>query len=422
MRIVNKAKSKSKPKALPITARADVARLRRHALGAQGLLQRQPFGRGLPAARKAIQHMGYVQIDTISVVARAHHHVFRSRVPNFVPAMTNRLLKDRSIFEYWSHAAAFLPMADYRYSLPYKEVMQRGRGHWTRSRDPKLMQQMLDRVSSEGPLRSRDVESEQAASAGWWDWKPAKQALEQLFMEGRLMVSGRDGFEKTYDLPERVLPDWVDTRFPTTQEFAAHILEQQLRCHAFATLKGLTYQRRNPELRTAVRALVDELTAAGELDCLALPSGEQLFCHAGLMDRKAPRAPRRMLILSPFDNAVIQRQRLKSIFDFDYQIECYVPASKRRFGYFCLPLLYQDHFVGQVDCKAHRQQRRLEIKSLHFGQHSFDEPDLVNAFADAARDFASFQECDSISVTEVTPGHLHNPVQSALTHSQQAAG
>ena len=414
---MNKGKSKSKPKARQITAKTDLARLRRHALGAQGLLHRQPFGRGMSGARKAIHHLGYVQIDTISVIARAHHHVFRSRVPNFVPAMTNRLLKDRSIFEYWSHAAAFLPMADYRYSLPYKEVMRRGQGHWTRSRDKKMMQRMLDQVTSDGPLRSRDVESSHGNGAGWWDWKPAKQALEQLFMEGRLMVSDRDGFQKTYDLPERVLPHWVDTRFPTSAELAAHIVEQQLRCHAFATLKGLTYQRRNPELRAAVRTLVEELTATGELDLLTLPSGEQLVCSAGLLEQQVPRAPRRMQLLSPFDNAVIQRQRLKSIFNFDYQIECYVPAAKRQFGYFCLPVLYQDRFVGQVDCKAHRRQQRLEIKALHFCDDTVGEQDLIRAFADATRDFARFQECDSITVTEVTPGHLRDPVKRALTHS-----
>ena len=122
--------------------------------------------------------MGYVQIDTIAVVERAHHHVFRSRVPNFKADMTNRLLKDRSIFEYWSHAAAFLPMADYRFSLPYKDIMRSGQSHWTRSRDTKLMRDMLKRITQEGPLRSRDVESNRSSNAGWWDWKPAKQALE----------------------------------------------------------------------------------------------------------------------------------------------------------------------------------------------------------------------------------------------------
>ena len=159
---MTKGPTKRKPDAIKISRKADLARLRRYALGAQGLLHKEPFGRGMTGARKAIAHMGYVQIDTISVVARAHHHVFRSRVPNFQPEMTNRLLKDRSMFEYWAHAAAFLPMADYRFSLPYKHVMRNGGGHWRRSRDAGLMQQMLERIRSDGPLRSRDVESSRA--------------------------------------------------------------------------------------------------------------------------------------------------------------------------------------------------------------------------------------------------------------------
>ncbi len=378
------------------------------------MLQRSPFGRGLSGARKAIEHMGYVQIDTISVVARAHHHVFRSRIPNFMPDMTNRLLKDRSIFEYWSHAAAFLPMADYRFSLPYKDIMKNGQGHWQRSRDTQLMQDMLERISLDGPLRSRDVETASGSSAGWWDWKPAKKALEQLYMEGALMISDRDGFQKTYDLPERVLPSWVDTRPPTMAEFAEHILDQQLRCHAFATLKGLTYGRRNPALRQAVRDLVAERLAQGMLDTIELPNGEQFYCVADLLQTPPPRAHARLQILSPFDNVVIQRERLKAVFDFDYQIECYVPAAKRQYGYFCLPLLYRDRFVGQMDCKAHRRRQHLEVKALHFCAHPFAEEELINAWVEAMHNFAPFQECDTIGVASVTPKHLEKPIQQLM--------
>ena len=333
---------------IQITKKTDLARLRRIALGAQGLVRAAEFGRGLSGARKAITHIGYVQIDTISVVERAHHHVFRSRVPNFKPDMTNRLLKDRSVFEYWSHAAAFLPMHDYRYSLPYKHAIKSGKRHWFRSRDKKLMQELLTRIEKEGPLRSRDVEDAKGTAAGWWDWKPAKRALEQLYMQGDLMISARDGFQKNYDLPERVLPVDVDTSVPSDLEFAEHILDQQLRCHAFVSLKGITYSRRNAELLKAVKASVLDRLAAGTLDQLTLPSGEQFVCRTGLLDENTPRVLDKLRILSPFDNAVIQRERLRSIFDYDYQIECYVPEAKREFGYFCLPLLYRDQFVGRV--------------------------------------------------------------------------
>ena len=192
----------------------ELARLRRLALAAQGLLQAQPYGRGLAGARKAINHIGYVQIDTISVVERAHHHIFHSRVPKFKPAMTNQMLLDGDIFEYWAHAAAFLPIADFRFSLPYKHAIKSGQTHWYKTRDKKLMGELLARIRSDGPIRSRDVETNITKRAGWWDWKPAKKALEQMYMEGDLMVSDREGFQKTYDLTERVLPSHVNSQMP----------------------------------------------------------------------------------------------------------------------------------------------------------------------------------------------------------------
>jgi uncharacterized protein len=164
--------------------------LRHLALSAQGLLEVQPYGQGLAGARKAIKHIGYVQIDSISVVERAHHHVFYSRVPEFKPAMTHQMLLDRDIFEYWTHAAAFLPIADFRFSLPYKHAIKSGQTHWYKTRDQKLMDKLLARIYSDGPIRSRDVETKATKGAGWWDWKPAKKALEQMYMEGDLMVSG----------------------------------------------------------------------------------------------------------------------------------------------------------------------------------------------------------------------------------------
>ncbi len=395
---------------------ADRARLRRLALGAQGLLQREPFGRGMSGARKAIRHLGYVQIDTISVVERAHHHVFRSRVPNFTADMTNRLLKDRSIFEYWAHAAAFLPMEDFRFSLPYKHRYRSGETHWLRSRDRKLMAELLGRIETEGPLRSRDVEQPKGSSGGWWDWKPAKKALEQLFMEGDLMVTSRDGFEKTYDLTERVLPPGINTSLPTHAEFAEHLLDQQLGCHGAVTLKGITYQRRDADLRKAAKAAVEARLAQGRLMQLRL-DGETFLTTPEAWEAKAPRAARSLRILSPFDNAVIQRERLLSLFNYDYQIECYVPEAKRQYGYFCLPILFQDHFIGRVDCKAHRAEGRLELKALHFCEHPFADDELVDALGEALPAFADFQGCERIDVTAVNPTHLQTPLSRKLqTH------
>ena len=391
-----------------------LARLCRLALAAQGLLQAQSFGRGLVGARKAIQHIGYVQIDTISVVERAHHHVFHARVPNFEPAMTNTMLRDGDIFEYWTHAAAFIPIADFRFSLPYKYAIKSGQTHWYKTPDKKLMGELLARIRSDGPLQSRDLETNTAKRAGWWDWKPAKKALEQLYMQGDLMVCDREGFQKTYDLTERVLPSQVNTQMPSIEEFSAHIVDQQLRCHGLVSLKGLTYQRRNPELRKAVKALVNERLAQATLEQVQVSSGEVFILETGALDRTLPRLSNRMLILSPFDNSVIQRERLNALFQYDYQIECYVPATKRRYGYFSLPLLYRDEFIGRMDCKAHRKTRHLEIKSLHFEQHTVDESLGIAAFVNAITEFCHFQKCDSVSLTQAYPKHLTQRLHNAL--------
>lgn len=392
----------------------ELARLRRLALAAQGLLQAQPYGRGLAGARKAINHIGYVQIDTISVVERAHHHVFHSRVPRFKPAMTNQMLRDGDIFEYWAHAAAFLPISDFRFSLPYKHAIKSGQTHWYKARDKKLMGELLARIRLDGPIRSRDVETNTTNRAGWWDWKPAKKALEQMYMEGDLMVSDREGFQKTYDLTERVLPSHVNSQMPTKEEFAAHIVDQQLRCHGFASVKGLTYQRRNAELRNAVKALVNERLAQRTLEQVQVISGEVFILEPGAFERRLPCVSNRMLILSPFDNSVIQRDRLKALFQYHYQLECYLPAAKRQYGYFCLPLLYRDEFIGRMDCKAHRKNSHLEIKSLHFEQHMFDKELVIAAFVDAIAQFCHFQDCDSVSLTKAYPKHLTQRLRSAL--------
>ena len=152
-------------------------KLRRIALNQQGLLRADSFGRGKAATLRAIERIGYVQIDTISVVERAHHHVLGSRVANYRPTMLEQLVRERKLFEYWFHAAAWLPMADYRYSLPRMRQLN-GERNWFKDGDRKLMRGILARIEAEGPLRTRDFEEAREGNSGWWDWKPAKQALE----------------------------------------------------------------------------------------------------------------------------------------------------------------------------------------------------------------------------------------------------
>ena len=224
---------------------------------------------------------------------------------------------------------------------------------------------------------------------------PAKQALEQLFMQGELMVSGRQGFQKVYDLRERVLPDWVDTRQPTMSEYASYLVDTTLRAHGFATLKSICYLRKGQALRDAVREQLQLRIDTGSITTIALNDYSLVYADAGLLETRAPRSNAVVRILSPFDNAVIQRESGRDLFDFDYQIECYLPQPKRQFGYYCLPVLYRDRFIGRVDCKAHRSEKRLEIKALHI-EHQVDD-DFAEAFNHLVKSFALFNGCNEVT-------------------------
>ncbi len=375
------------------------AKLRRITLHQQGLLRPETFGRGKAATLRAIERIGYVQIDTISVVERAHHHVLRSRVPNYRPAFLDRLIDERRIFEYWFHAAAWLPMRDYRFALPRMAEINGDRS-WFPEQDPQLRRDILRRIEQEGPLRTRDFEDERSGSTGWWDWKPAKQALEQLFMQGELMVSAREGFQKVYDLPERVLPDWVDTRMPDRREYASYLVDTTLNAHGFASQKSMTYLRKGKALRSAVAEILAERVADRRLTTLGLRDGNTIYIDPEKLEARAPRSTAQLRILSPFDNSVIQRERARGLFDFDFQIECYLPEGKRQFGYFCLPLLYRDRFVGRLDCKAHRREGRLELRALHREARVDGEFDRM--LAATLEDFAAFNGCQEIDDRSTT--------------------
>lgn len=190
-----------------------------------------------------IEHLGYIQIDTISVISRAHHHVLWTRFNNYSEDIIDTLLeKDKSIFEYWSHAASYLPMKDFRYSLFQKKVYSLGKNHWFKQNSD-IKKYVLDRIKSEGALQSKDFEHTKSKYEGWYDWKPAKKALEQLFMEGELMVSKRKGFQKVYDLTERVIPNNIDISEPTLQEYCRYLIEASIRAHGLVHESEISYLR-----------------------------------------------------------------------------------------------------------------------------------------------------------------------------------
>ncbi|MCJ8346368.1 winged helix DNA-binding domain-containing protein, partial [bacterium] len=196
-----------------------------------------------------IEHLGYVQIDTISVIERAHHHVFWTRNQRYRPTDLDELVKSRKVFEYWSHAASYLPMNEYRFSLPMneyrfslpmKKAFQNSGSSWF-PRDIKLMSAVLKRIQDEGALRSKDFQNIKKGNTGWWDWKPAKKALERLFLEGSLEITRRDGFQKVYDLPERVIPSSINTTLPSDTEYIQFLIERTLRHHGLANINEMAY-------------------------------------------------------------------------------------------------------------------------------------------------------------------------------------
>ncbi|WP_078085241.1 winged helix-turn-helix domain-containing protein [Microbulbifer mangrovi] len=324
-----------------------------------------------------VAHLGALQLDAIQVITRAHHHQLFTRLPRYRESRLVEAEQARQLFEYWSHAAAYLPMSHYRFARIRMDRIREGQKHWFHKND-RLCRFVLDRIRAEGPLTASDFVR---AKGGWWSWSDEKKALEQLFHEGELMVSHRDGFQKVFDLPERLLPSDVVTAAASEKEYGEQLVRGFLRAQGVGRAEEIHYLRR--EDRALVRCAVEAMLGSGEL----VAAGDELILAS---DREVDvPTPRRMVrLLSPFDPVVLQRKRLKRLFGFDYQLECYVPEAKRRYGYFCLPILYRDRFVGVVDLKADRAAGLLRIKSLHW--RAPPTSGLETGFNKALGDFARF--------------------------------
>jgi len=364
--------------------------LRQLILQHQGLLQ---AASGKAAVAEVLKQISYVQLDSIYVVERAHHHVLYNRVKNYQPKMLDKALEQKHSFEYWSHAAAFLPAEDYRFSLQRKLLLQNGNNHWFNP-EQQLMNEVLARVAAEGPLKASDLTSSGQKNGAWWDWQPAKQALEQLFMQGKLMVARRDKFQKVYDLAERVWPDHHQHQPPTEAEFADYLIERCLQSQAVATVQQIGYLRKNMQL--ALKQQLKQQLEQGRVQTFLLDG--KTYYHRpqlALTHNLPPKLPNKVWLLSPFDNLVIQRDRLKQLFNIDYQIEVYVPAAKRQIGYYSLPILYKDQFIGQVDVKADRASKTLLLQHLVLDEQVKLTDALKTALIKAVLDYATFNGCET---------------------------
>lgn len=353
--------------------------------------------KGKKGVLETIENLGYVQIDTISVIQRAHHHVLWTRVPNYQAEFLSTLVeKDKKVYDYWAHAASFLPMRDYRFSLYRKWEKTQKDKHWYQ-KNPENMAYVLDQIKERGALMSKDLDKGAFIKTEGWGIPPIKQALMHLFMDGRIMIVGRKKFQKIYDLPERFLPAEVNTDLPSRDEYIEHIIRRDISSHGLITNKSIGHL-----LRLSIKekqAIIDKLVQTGELCPIQIKNldSNPYYAFTDSIDNYTPsRKTKKLHILSPFDNLVILRKRVEQLFDFSYLLECYVTAKKRKVGYFSLPILYGKNFVGQVDLKADRKTKILWIKNLVWEDALKNPATVYPSFLKKLNDFMMFNGCEEI--------------------------
>lgn len=339
----------------------------RHAwLAAQRLTEAEPFGTGAGAVAAAIRHLGYVQIDTINVVERCHHHILFSRIPGYRRAdLVQAQSADKSVFEYWTHALAYVPTADLPYFIAAMKQYRETPSAWFGSVSKAEVAAMRRRLRQEGPLSIRDIDDDELVDKThpWASRKPSKRVLQLMFYQGLVTIAARQGMLKTYDLTERHF-GWDRWPRPATdRQIVAYKLDRALHAQGIVSLDSVCHL--DASSKKAVRALIDGRVRQKRLVPLALEGHERAehWADPAALDGLAAAPDGIVHILSPFDPLIIQRKRLKLFFGYDHVFEAYVPAAKRRFGYFALPVLLDDRIVAAIDLKADRAAATLRIQN-----------------------------------------------------------
>jgi uncharacterized protein len=359
----------------------------------------------------AVRRMGVLQIDSISVVARSPYLVLWSRLGSYEPGWLDELLAEGALFEYWSHAACFIPIEDYGL---YRGLMLADRENpvaWMRTH-PDAIEHVMEHVRESGSVRSAEFARRDGKAGGWWEWKPEKKALEHLFAAGELMISHRENFHRVYDLRERVLakalPDWEDALAPTEQEVRRAFALMAVRALGVAVARWVPDYFRTP--KKGVARLLEELAEEGSL-LRATMEDEPAYVHpdnAGTAEKILSGRLRSSVttLLSPFDPVVWDRARALELFDFEYRIEVYTPAARRRYGYYSLPILHRGALVGRLDAKAHRKQGLFEVKAIHLEPGVSVSGDLVAAIAGTLRGCAEWHGTPEVMVRRSDPPEL----------------
>jgi len=370
------------------------AQARKIILHAAGLATREQFGTGIEAVYQLIDHLGFVQLDTNYVVERAHHHVMAARVPDYEPEWLEELSAEGRIFEYFTSDAGYIPMHDFRFSLPVKQAFAKQRKPMTKE-ELNLMKHVLDRIEREGQLMVGDFDDDRVeASSGWWDWRPAKVALERLYLDGELVISRTKGFKKVYDLPMNLIPEDTDLSVPAAEEYARYVIRRTLGALGIAAVKEIAWRARHVK-GNLVKKELEQMVAEGLVNTVVVEGLKAAPLYMLSDQKREIVLSGDAFILSPFDILNVFRHRLRDFFDFDYQIECFVPAAKRKYGYFSLPILIGDVFVARMDAKADRKQKVLIVHNLHFEEVILNK-EMTDKLADALKSFILFNQCRDI--------------------------
>jgi uncharacterized protein YcaQ len=331
-------------------------------LRAQRLETSAPFGEGPQATAAAVEHLGYVQIDTINVIERSHHHILWTRIPNYRRADLRQAQSvDRSVFEYWTHALSYVPARDLRFFLPAMKRHKREGHKWLSSVKPADLRKVLRLIRRDGALTIRDIDDDVLTEKEhlWASRKPSKRALQLAFYIGVLTISERNGMLKTYDLMARHF-GWDRPPKPASAgETTAYLLDRALRAQGIVSLDSICHL--DAPSKPSIRRLIQTRVRRNELVPVALEGAgkQEHWARPETLEISDGGAFELVHILSPFDPLIIQRKRTELFFGYGHRFEAYVPREKRVFGYFALPVLVGENIVAAIDLKTDRKSREL---------------------------------------------------------------
>jgi uncharacterized protein YcaQ len=334
-------------------------------LHAQRLDTTEPFGSGPQATPAAVAHLGYLQIDTIYVIERSHHHILHTRIPSYRREHLHQAQSiDKTVFEYWTHALSYLPTESLRFHVRHMRRDWQRRIVWFGKVSDADLRRVLSRIRRHGAITIRDIDNDVLVDKdyGWASRKPSKRALEVAFYKGLVTISQRAGMLKTYELLTRHFSWDRRPRAATERETLNYLLDRALRSQGIVSGDSICYQ--DAPRKLAMRRLVESRVRRKELIPVQVEGAGQSphWIRPDALDTLPDPAPEQIHILSPFDPLIIQRKRLRLFFDYEYRFEAYVPKHKRVFGYFVCPVLVGDRIVAALDLKTDRQRQQLLVQ------------------------------------------------------------